>query len=871
VEALLGKDRAAALHALLARRAPAPGAESIAAPVAGGFDQWREVAALLLTTKGEWRQRFTKREGFGGDAGQLRETLESLMTGFRATAGLREALAEVTALPPAGLGAPQHEVLAALGPVLRRLLAELKLAFAGAGSVDHAELALAAQEALGAVDAPSELLLALDRRIEHILVDEFQDTSHLQWGLLERLTAGWQSGDGRSLFLVGDPMQSIYRFRDADLSLFLRAREEGIGALRLEPVRLAVNYRSAAELVDWVNATFPALFTPAGDVEGQGPGFTGATSGLGNKAGAGVSLETLPVDSHAEEIARVVEIVKAETSTRPQQSIGILVRNRTHLAGLRAALMRDQLAAHAVEIDSPVDTELGLDLLALTSALLHAGDRLAWLALLRGPCCGLDWRDLERLVDGGGERTIRELLDDPGRRASLSADGEKRAQWLLERLHVGDGLRAGRTLGAWIRECWMLIDGPACLSGPDEIGLAESFFLELDALGLRGDVDDPAVLSRAFSRPASGAVARQTGIEIMTIHKAKGLEFDTVIVPGLSRGGGRDSSKLLLLHDFTLQNGERICLMAGAAAGDDPLQSFLRRAARAEERRERARLLYVAATRAKRRLCLLARVSERNRRQRSDSLFALLAAPPGAVAGRAPSDELVEESPDMEQEPEALRELPLERLRFDDAVPWPPSARVEETPDRRARPEFEWAHPASAQVGTLIHRELQRLCERSAAAGELLRPQGPVTRHRRELALLGIEPEDVGAAAERVREALERIWSDPAGRKILHPWPEAWSELRISCHGGDRIEHLRIDRSFVDADGVRWIIDYKSGRHLGADVEAFLDSELARYRPQLERYAEVVAAIDPRPIRVGLYFPLLQRQRDWVPAVSAGR
>ena len=69
---------------------------------------------------------------------------------------------------------------------------------------------------------PTDLLLSLDVRIKHILVDEFQDTSISQWELLERLTAGWQPGDGRTLFVVGDPMQSIYRFREAEVGLFLQ-------------------------------------------------------------------------------------------------------------------------------------------------------------------------------------------------------------------------------------------------------------------------------------------------------------------------------------------------------------------------------------------------------------------------------------------------------------------------------------------------------------------------------------------------------------------------------------------------------------------------------------------------------------------------
>src|SRR6185295_2005168 len=112
----------------------------------------------------------------------------------------------------------QWEVLGAMLELLPRAAAHLKLVFAEAGETDFTEVAQGAVRALGAIDDPSDLLLALDSRIQHILVDEFQDTSVSQWELLSLLTSGWQQdgemSDGRTLFLVGDPMQSIYRFRE---------------------------------------------------------------------------------------------------------------------------------------------------------------------------------------------------------------------------------------------------------------------------------------------------------------------------------------------------------------------------------------------------------------------------------------------------------------------------------------------------------------------------------------------------------------------------------------------------------------------------------------------------------------------------------
>ena len=128
------------------------------------------------------------------------------------------------------------------------------------GAVDFTEVSLRALKALGTEQEPTDLTMRLDARIEHILVDEFQDTSLSQYALLHRLTAEWQPGDGRTLFCVGDPMQSIYRFRQAEVGLFLQAHERGIGHLTLEFVRLSVNFRSAAGIVEWVNHAFDNIF-----------------------------------------------------------------------------------------------------------------------------------------------------------------------------------------------------------------------------------------------------------------------------------------------------------------------------------------------------------------------------------------------------------------------------------------------------------------------------------------------------------------------------------------------------------------------------------------------------------------------------------
>jgi hypothetical protein len=184
------------------------------------------------------------------------------------------------------------------------------------------------------------------------------------------------------------------------------------------------------------------------------------------------------------------------------------------------------------------------------------------------------------------------------------------------------------------------------------------------------------------------------------------------------------------------------------------------------------------------------------------------------------------------------------------------------------QPEFAWAGAAAVNVGTVVHRALQRLAEEGLEHWHSARVQAQREAFARELELLGVEPRELAAASERVAAALEGALADPNGRWILGRHEEARAELRLTIGAGTALEHVRLDRTFV-ADGRRWIVDFKTSSHEGGELSEFLDSEVARYAPQLERYARAVAALDTRPVQLALYFPLLGALRSWPAAVTA--
>ena len=925
---------------------------------------WLALADLLLTQNGGWRKRggLNKTVGFPTSAeaiekarlaswkNRMGDLLDRLAAASEEGEALRAALGALRELPPAGYTDGQWAVLGAIVRLLPYATAELWSVFGAKGQCDFTEISQAASRALGDDDAPTDLALALDYRIRHLLVDEFQDTSIAQFELLEKLTRGWTQGDGRTLLAVGDPMQSIYRFREAEVGLFLNAARAGIGTVPLMPLILQVNFRSQPGIVDWVNDTFgcimPAVaeanpgeipyapsiansahFGNASDAKHAGdrrtspscvhwhPQFVTNRTAIADGGGrvaddAGENQSPATPSTEKIEARCVTDIILARRRDQPTAEVAILVRTRSHLREIVPALKAANIAFRAVDIDPLKERPVVLDLWSLTRALTHLADRIAWLAILRAPWCGLSLNDLAVLTQSASPierelapdtRTVWQLVEDDARLAALSGGAQARVARLRETIGRALALRGRMPLRELVERTWLALQGPACVPDATNLESAAQWLdlLEAEALAQSGGgalVDLAAFERRVDKLYAGGSIAQDEAVpavQIMTIHKAKGLEFDTVIVPGLHRTPRGDTRKLLAWTEQLDTNGKSELLIApigetGSEDDGDTIYRFVRKCDREKQRAEDVRLLYVAATRAEQQLHLLATVTvdeddagdTQVTAPRSASLLAAIwPAVSPLFEDRAHAARGVASLHAASSRPDnTSRGRVAMRICGDSPVPLLPTAITVAGDTPAGKPptlageiDFEWAGDSARHIGTVVHASLQVIAEEGLEKWNDERINESRAWVVRTLLHLGVIENELAASADRVARALTNTLLDARGRWILQPHVHARSEWRLAGLVENAMAHVAIDRTFIDESGTRWIIDFKTGGHEGADIKAFLDNEQVRYRQQLETYAALLESMRPRgattaispPIKLGLYFPMHAGWREW--------
>jgi ATP-dependent exoDNAse (exonuclease V) beta subunit len=667
-------------------------------------------------------------------------------------------------------------------------------------------------------------------------------------------------------------MQSIYRFREAEVGLFLKACGGRIGNIDMELIRLSANFRSDKGVVDWVNESFPDIMPKVENITTGAIPFCDSVSIKDQGMDPAVILHPFIGRDDDAEARRVVETVLS--ARREDKKVAILVRARTHLTSILPALRSEGLRFRAIDIDPLAEVPVVSDLTAITRALLHPADRVAWLAILRAPWCGLTLKELYTIAGDDPVSAIPNLGADRSRIRLLDADRQKRLVQILGVLKTAlENISA--SLRHRVESVWNALGGPACTINATEI---ENAAVLLDLLE---EMDDGGMLDldrfeqriqNLFARPDSEA---DDSLQIMSIHKAKGLEFDVVIVPGLGRKPKADESRLMMWLERPRLDGDTDLLLApihATGAEEDKTYRYLKRVDSFKSDHESGRLLYVAATRTRSELHLFGHAEYaikdddfKLKKPASGSLLNCM----WAVAEPYFQEAFSETLPSSEsgihgkvRVPQTIRRLSPDWHLPDIHENVQESGRFTQVDAEESTVSFHWVGDTLRHIGTVIHQVLRQIADDGIDQWDRDR----IRKNRRSclsaLASLGVPANDLQKAAARVEAALSHAIEDERGKWILEKHSHSACEYSICGVLGGRIVRVRIDRTFIDDQDVRWIIDYKSSLHEGAGMEDFLDNECVRYRDQLRQYRALWGLMESRPIRMALYFPLLNAWRE---------
>ena len=857
----------------------------------GHATEWKNVASDILTNTGTLRKRKPRDQSedrFWDAISQSKELKDAISE----SSEFRQRLRRIAELDRRAYSDEGLRLVQAVLGVLTRAYAQLRLLFASRRETDYIEISQAALEALGHDARPSLLAERLDARLKHILVDEFQDTSATQLMLLQRMVAEWQDGDGRTLFMVGDPMQSIYGFRQADVRGYLQVCERGLSGLRPAVLKLAVNFRSTNELVSWHNKVFPQVFPqrddpltaaiaytpslPAADASevASDPWTSFRTTDAAAEGCGRLGLRPSEVRTHFHDKdddkteARIMEQIIRETlEQRPEDTVAILVRSRARGEEISHRLGQAGIPINRTEFDPRERFSVVQDLAALARALAQPADRIAWLAVLRAPWCGLSLKDLHALCRNDRKSILWDLMGDAERLARLSADGRARLRRVRAALGEILALRGRLDFRSWVEGAWLALGGPAGDSNPHVVRHAREFLGGLSEVSEGSLIDDAVrrtleLAGQYVSNPETSAP-----VQLLTMHKAKGLEFDTVILPGLNRRARSNERALLRWwrpppgRTGSEAAGIPAPLMAvrpGKGAGrEDPVYEYLDKLEVAKEDAERRRLLYVAATRARSRLHLMVGL-QREKSNPQQGKFV----PRARTMAQDLRGWLTEESADAGELPAAgppasgrrLAKPVIRRVPDGWTPPKPPAPLIAPSPEEIQSPTYAWAGERARVLGLTVHRWLQEIAREGPDAYSRERLQALRARTRRVLQFHGVPADELDSLAADVELALHNTLEDEKGRWTLEPHEDAASELPLSLQEEGRTRSLILDRSFL-YKGERWIVDYKTSRHEGGNLDGFLDEEERRHLPQLERYGLAMRAREDRPIRTALYFP----------------
>lgn len=697
-------------------------------------------------------------------------------------------------------------------------------------------------------------------RYSLLLVDEFQDTNSVQREILERIA----QPEWKNLFVVGDAKQSIYRFRAADVSVFqtLRATAAREGNL----VSLFRNYRSRKELVAAANqvttSIFPAPGMPAPDFEAvaaEAEAFRGEGGRISVLEYGDPELKISASERREAEAELLVESVKAQLAKgREPGEIAVLMRKMSGNEAYLKALTHAGIPFRVGSSRGFYSQSVILDAIALLRSLYAASNDMALLAVLRSPWGGFsDEKILEIQQRGSARQALWLSLEEK--------EAPRLFSWKRESTFLSfSGLleEAFRFYPLGRRDHLQTVKLLSILRGMEREAMPRVEMLERLSLWAGWEREEDSLDDSTMPEPGSGGA-----VQVMTVHSAKGLEFDVTILPDLASGALPDRSPLRVVPGVG---------MALKLDGEDSSPAYTEVGEKNKERdlAESKRLLYVAITRAKEECILLLPKKSLDKKEKKKETWAdwlrgaeignagiaaeLQAKPraPGLVAAPAAKNAPLLLLPRTATSITELAALQFcgefHRRKFvqgwDDQVValWPKpegffgaQKKLGLSPERvQALALLKKLGIQSKERGIALHRVLERVESQDLSLGELWLNEA--------YAAQGVEAsEELSQLVALDLKLLASFLGSPLGQELFSEKAEAFPEISFQWKVQLAILHGAIDRLIRRPDGSWVVVDYKS---------SILEESRERYRFQVASY---MAAVHAHAIGLGEKNPVV--------------
>ena len=791
------------------------------------LSDWQTISELLLTkSTGNWRKKIDANIGFPVELKEEKFVFKEILEGLDSEVEFKKILNNLSNLPSAYFPESTSKNINDIAQVLKLSVAELKMIFKEKSLQDFSEVGMQAINALDSREEVSDIALLLDYQVKHLLIDEFQDTSYSQLSLIEKLVDSWQEGDGKSIFFVGDPMQSIYKFRESQVGIFLEVMKNGIGNLKIKSLILSSNFRSNKSIVEKNNKIFSQIFPNQDNLLLGAIHYSESKSASQVGQNDAVTFYPFSADQDFEEAEMVVSIIKNSISTNPNHEVAVLVRSRSHLNAITLLLQESNINFEALKTEPLRSNLFTRDLLSLTRALLSLADRLAWLSILRAPWCGLNLKDLLAFSDSIDKTIFSQLIDDDIVKY-LSADGAVRSRHLF--LAIEEAIYCEGKFSFVERFSYAL--SQLC----NEIELSEqeksirSQFLSLlnhCELNQGLDIKTIEMMVKDLFAPSKSAP-----IKLMTIHQAKGLEFDTVIIPGLGKKGKSDSLALMQIQEFSNKNILLAPIKSSYEDSESKTYLYLQYLQKQQTHFELMRVLYVAMSRAKDKIHLLGGVSKTGKAV-SGSLLSFLS---------HYFQKSIDDIPIQDTSIPVEASLPkLQRNKSLSTVSNRGGGDITQSKNLPSNVDLIY----QSALGSIVHYFLEH---------SLFEPSfESIDARFREF---GLPPKLIHSYSKTASLLLLNTKRDKDFEWLF----KYRDSTEVEAEYSSSTKTVIIDRLFIEDDSL-WIIDFKTASlNEGESMDSFIERQKLSHQKQIKTYQEVLEDFFKIPSKIALYCPAVSK------------